>query len=133
MRALTTVLFLLFSGYINSQTARIYPCRTACDIGVQIGNYTSGDSISASGLLKAVGLKCEAGEFTILSYRITIDGPGICELYEITNSGNKFTDYTRSVFRKLLRPGVFIGIDCITAKDAIGYITGLKPAIYIIR
>ncbi|HJS54454.1 MAG TPA: hypothetical protein VJ765_07925 [Chitinophagaceae bacterium] len=42
--------------------------------GAQIADDKSGDSITVNALLKAGGIKAEAGTFTILSYRITMDG-----------------------------------------------------------
>ena len=80
----------------------MYPCRTACNIGVQIADYKSGDSITVDGLLRPLGIKAEAGKFTILSYRITMDGEGFdSDIWEIDNIGEKFTENTISHFRKL--------------------------------
>jgi len=111
----------------------MYPCKTPCNIGAQIADYKSGDSITVNALLKAGGIKAETGTFTILSYRITMDGTGFCcDLYEIDNPGDKFIERALSLFRRSRR-GVFMSIDCITAKDSNGYITGLKPAVYTIR
>lgn len=111
----------------------MYPCKTPCNIGVQIGDYRSGDSITKDALIKAGEIKAEAGSFTILSYRITMDGAGFCcDVCEINNPGNKFIETAISLFRESRR-GVFVSIDCITAKDSNGFIVGLKPAVYAIR
>ena len=111
----------------------MYPCRTAGKIGVQFADHKSGDSITVDGLLRAVGIKAEAGKFTILSYRITMDGEGFdSDIWEIDNIGEKFTMNTMSHFRKLRR-GAFVLFDCITAKDSYGYIVGLNSAFYIVR
>jgi hypothetical protein len=111
----------------------MYPCKTPCNIGVQIADYKSGDSITVNALLKAGRIKAEAGTFTILSYRITMDASGFSsDLWEINNPGEKFTENTILHFRKLRR-GVFITIDCITAKDSYGFIAGLKSAFYVMR
>jgi hypothetical protein len=119
------------AGY--SQDANIYPCRTACNVGARLANNKSADSITKVELLKAGRLEAKVGTFTILSYRITMDGPGVCcEICEVNNPGDKFTEQAIKIF-KLLRPGSFISFDCITAKDASGHIVGLKPAVYKIR
>jgi hypothetical protein len=127
------ICFLLLSICANSQDSQMYPCKTPCNIGAQIADYKPGDSITVDALLKAVGIKAEAGKFTILSYRITIDASGFSsDLWEINNPDEKFTENTILHFRKLRR-GVFITIDCITAKDSSGNITGLKSAFYVVR
>jgi len=110
----------------------MYPCRTPCNIGIQIGDFKSSDTITVAALLKAERGKAEAGNFTILSYRITMEGCGFDDLYEVSNPGDKFCERAIVSFQRLRR-GSFISIDCITAKDSYGYIIGLKPAFYIIR
>ena len=110
----------------------MYPCRPACNIGIQIGDFRSSDTITVTELLKAERVKAEAGKFIILSYRIIMDGCGFEDLYEVDNPGDKFCEQAILVFHKS-RPGHFISFDCITAKDSYGNIVGLKPAFYIIR
>lgn len=110
----------------------MYPCRTPCNIGIQIGDFKSSDSITVAELLKAERVKAEAGKFTILSYRITMDGCGFDDLIEVNNPGDKFCERAILVFGKLRR-GSFMSFDCITAKDSYGNIVGLKPAFYIVR
>lgn len=132
VKIIAAILFSLSSSSINSQETTMYSCRTACNIGIQIADYKSADSITARTLLKSDGVKAEAVSFTILSYKITIAGGGFCDLYEIDNPGDKFTEKTVSLFRRLRR-GSFVSIDCITAKDAYGRLVGLKPAVYMIR
>jgi hypothetical protein len=134
MKLLILVFFLLLTNLLYSQEAKMYPCRTVCNIGAQIADHESGDSITVAALLKAGRVKAEAETFTILSYRITMDGSGFsCEdLIEINNPGDKFTENTLKALRKSRR-GTFITIDCITAKDSNGYIVGLKSALYVVR
>ena len=133
MKFLILVSFLFLTNLLYSQEAKMYPCRTACNIGVQIADYKSGDSITVDGLLRPLGIKAEAGKFTILSYRITMDGEGFdSDIWEIDNIGEKFTENTILHFRKLRR-GTFIAFDCITARDSYGYIVGLKAAFYVVR
>jgi len=111
----------------------MYPCRTPSNIGVQMANHKSGDTLTVDVFLKAIEIKAEVGKFTILSYRVTMDGAGFdFEPWEIENIGEKFTENTIKYFRKL-RPGAYVTFDCITAKDSYGYITGLKPALYLVR
>jgi len=133
MKFSIVLFFLLFTSIVYSQQAKMYPCRTACNIGIQMSDHKSGDSISLFDFLKIVGIKPERGKFTILSYKITMDGEGFnSEIWEVENIGEKFTENTISYFRKL-RPGAYVTFDCITAKDSYGYITGLKSAFYLVR
>ncbi len=132
VRIFTAILFFLIGTCINSQESKMYPCRSACNIGVQIGDFKSSDTVTVVALLKADSVKAEAGKFTVLSYRITMDGCGFEDLYEVDNPGHKFCERAILIFRKLRR-GNFISFDCITAKDSYGNIIGLKPAFYIIR
>jgi hypothetical protein len=132
VRIFTAILFFLISPCGNSQETKIYPCRTACNIGIQIGDFRSSDTITVAELLKAERVKAEAGQFKILSYRITMDGCGFDELIEVNNEGDKFCERAILVFGRL-RSGSFMSIDCITAKDSYGNFVGLKPAFYIIR
>ena len=133
MRDLFVIFFLVIGPVVNSQETKIYPCKPVCNIGVRIAEYRSADSITKWALLKAGTVTAEAGAFTVLSYRLTLDGSGFCcGGCEIDNPGDKFSERTVLIFQKL-RSGNFLSIDCITAKDLCGNIVGLKPAFYIIR
>lgn len=110
----------------------MYPCRAECNIGIKIGEFKSADTITVAALLQAERVKAEGGTFTILSYRITMDCQGYEDLIQIDNPGDKFCETAIVSFQRLRR-GIFISIDCITAKDSYGNIIGLKPAFYIIR
>ena len=132
VRNLVLILLLLMHTDLISQETKMYPCQPPCNIGIQIGGFMSSDTITADALLKAGKVTAEAGNFTILSYRITMDCTGFEDLIEIDNPGDKFCERAIASFQRLRR-GIFISIDCITAKDSYGYMTGLKPAFYIIR
>jgi hypothetical protein len=132
VRNFKLILLLLVHSDLRSQETTIYPCRTPCNIGIQIGDFKSADTVTFAALLKAARVKAEAGNFTILSYRITMDCQSYEDLIEVNNPGDKFCERAIVSFQRLRR-GSFISIDCITAKDSYGYIMGLKPAFYIIR
>ena len=132
VRIFTAIFCFLISTGANSQEAKIYPCRAECNIGIKIGEYKSSDTITVAALLQAERVKAETGKFTILSYRITIDGCGFDELVEVNNPGDKFCERAILAIRRS-RPGSFISFDCVTAEDSYGNIIGLKSAFYIIR
>src|SRR5688572_13809193 len=103
VRNFTLILLLLMNNGLYSQEMEMYPCRTACNIGIQIGDFKSSDTITVAALLKAERVNAEVGRFTILSYRITLDCSGFEDLYEVSNPGDKFCEQAILAFRKLRR------------------------------
>jgi hypothetical protein len=120
MRRLLFLIVCLFSISAEGQD-----CKPNTISRVRVIGATCQDTTYANCFRTISGLKAVDDQFTIMSYIVSLDGPGFDLPAEILNTGADLNEAKKLI--KYFKPGLFIEFRCIKAKDSNGDIYILQP------